>query len=113
MVSKYYWPKIKDDINFQINVFDRIGIDLVLGLPVTEEKFVGILVITEYFTKFPYVVPIRLKEANEITTRLFEYFSHFGPPRIMQSDQGPEFENKVVKALTTMVGAEHVGGVEV
>ena len=48
-----------------ISVFDRIGIDLVLGLPVTEEKFLGILVITEYLTKFPYVVPIRSKEANE------------------------------------------------
>ena len=84
MVSKYYWPKMKDDINFQIkkcvvcnrhkkerifnhpaiaidpiSVFDRIGIDFVLGLQVTEEKFVGILVITEYLTKFPYEVPIR------------------------------------------------------
>ena len=26
----------------------------------------------------------------------------------MQSDQGPEFVNKVVKAHTTMVGVEHV-----
>ena len=107
MVSKYYWPKMKDDLNYQIkkcvlcnrhkkerifnhpaiaidpiSVFDRIGIDLVVGFPVTEKKFLGILVITEYLTKFPYVVPIHSKEANEIAPRLFEYFSLFGPPRI-------------------------------
>ena len=133
MTTKYYWPKMKDDIQFQIkkcvvcnrhkkervfnhpalaidpvSIFDRIGIDLVLGLPVTEDGYLGLLVITEYLTKFPYVVPIRTKEATEIATRLFEYFSIFGPPRVMQSDQGPEFLNKVVKELTTMVGVEHV-----
>ena len=29
-----------------IGIFDRIGIDLILGLPMTEDGYIGILVIT-------------------------------------------------------------------
>ena len=32
-------------------IFDRIGIDLVFGLPETAEGFRGVMVITEYLTK--------------------------------------------------------------
>ena len=42
-------------------IFDRIAIDLVLGLPETNTGYKGILVITEYLTKYPYAVPIRSK----------------------------------------------------
>ena len=43
---------------------DRIGIDLAFGLQVTTNGYKGILVITEYLTKFPYAVPIRSKTAD-------------------------------------------------
>ena len=117
----YFWPKMREDIEHVINqcttclrnkkprilehpamaieptgIFDRIGIDLVFGLPETNENYRGILVITEYVSKYPYAVPIRSKTAEEVAQHLFQYISIFGPPKILQSDQGTEFNNKLV-----------------
>ena len=72
-------------------IFDRIGIDLVFGLPVDEEGNKGMLVITEYLSKYPYVTPIKSKTAEEISMKLWHYISEFGPPKIILSDQGTEF----------------------
>jgi hypothetical protein len=51
-------------------LFVRLGADLVLGLPLTEEGYNGILLITEYLTKFPHGFPIKTKTAQEIAERL-------------------------------------------
>ena len=87
-------------------LFDRIGIDLVFGLPVTEDGYRGILVITEYLSKYPYAVPIRTKSAAEVARCLWMYISLFGPPQEMLSDQGTEFLNEVVESLCRGFGVE-------
>ena len=89
------------------NLFDRIGIDLILGLPITNEKYNGILVITEYLSKYPYAVPIKSKNAQEIAEKLFEYISIFGPPKVLLSDQGKEFLNQCLQKLCSLTGIEH------
>lgn len=89
------------------NLFDRIGIDLVLGLPETADGFKGVMVITEYLTKFPYAVPIKTKNTNEIAERLMEYISIFGPPKELISDQGKEFLNECITHLINLTGVEH------
>ena len=88
-------------------IFDRIGIDLVFGLPETKDGFKGLLVITEYLTKYPYVEAIKSKSAEEIAEKLWKYIAIFGPPKIILSDQGNEFNNQLVNKLITAVGAEH------
>ena len=80
-----------------IGLFDRVGIDLVLGLPSdNEEKYNGILVITEYLSKYPYAVAIKSKKASEIAHHLFNYISIFGPPKTILSDQRRDFVNETV-----------------
>ncbi|CAF1091364.1 unnamed protein product [Brachionus calyciflorus] len=88
-------------------IFTRIGIDLVFSLPVTEEGYKGIMVITEYLSKFTYAEPIKSKSSEEIVQILWRYISLFGPPKIVLSDQGTEFNNKLVDGLIKWVGAEH------
>jgi hypothetical protein len=88
-------------------LFERIGIDLITNLPITKEGYNGILVITEYFSKFPYAVPIYSKCAEEIATHLWQYISIFGCPKVILSDQGSEFLNKVVEKLTRAFGIVH------
>ena len=88
-------------------IFDRVGLDLVLGLPETNEGYNGILVITEYLSKFPYAVAIKSKSAEEISKHLFTYISLFGPPKIILSDQGKEFNNEVVENLLKVSGVDH------
>lgn len=69
-------------------LFERIGIDLVFGLPLTKEGFNGICVITEYLTRYPYAVPIKGNTAEEIARVLLEYVALFGPPQEILTDQG-------------------------
>ena len=90
-----------------IGIFDLIGIDLIFGLPETKEGYIGIMVITEYLTKFPYAKPIRSKTMEEIAAVLLEYISLFGPPKSILSDQGNEFNNQLMKKLTFNIGVEH------
>ena len=87
-------------------IFDRVGMDLTFGLPVTKEGFNGLLVITEYLTKYPYAVPIKSKTAEEIAEKLLVYISLFGPPKTILSDQGTEFNNAVVDKLVKATGVE-------
>ena len=91
-----------------LELFERVGMDLVLGLPADNpDQFNGILVITEYLSKYPYAVPIRSKEAIEIAGDLLKYIPIFGPPKVILSDQGKEFVNEVVDKLLQQVGTEH------
>lgn len=127
----HYWRRMKDDIQKVINscteclrneksrkvehpakgmfvdkLHQRVGMDLVLGLPCTEEGYVGIMVITDYLSKFPWAVPIKSKQASEIAERLIEYISIFGQPEEILSDQGKEFLNEVIEQLTKAIGIE-------
>ena len=91
-----------------LELFERIAMDLVLGLPSENpEKYIGILVITEYLTKYPFAAPIRSKQAIEIADILFNYIYIFGPPKIILNDNGGEFMNAVIDNLLTKTGTEH------
>jgi hypothetical protein len=90
-----------------IKIFDRFGADLVLGLPETAQGYNGILLITEYLTKFPHGFPIKTKTAQEIAERLFEYIAIFGPSDLMLTDMGNEFVAKVVQHLCDNCGIQH------
>ena len=78
------------------------------GFPVTIDGYCGILVITEYLTKYPYVVRIKNKSAKEIARHLFNYICLFGPPKVKLSDQGKEFFNQIVDCLLKLSGTEHI-----
>ena len=86
------------------DVMERVGIDLVLGLPLTETGFNGILVITEYLTKYPYAVAIRSKSAKEIARHLWHYFCIFGPAKELLSDCGKEFLNECISEMLSQIG---------
>ena len=58
------------------------------------------MVITEALTKYPWAKPIRTKTALEIASVLKEYICIFGAPKTIVSDQGAEFNNKVVDCFT-------------
>ena len=132
VAEKFYWRGMLDDVtrvvqqcltcqrnqkfkpmNQKANaleityLFDRVGMDLVFGLPKTDEDYCGILVITEYLSKFPYAVPIKSKESNEIGDRLWEYICLYDPPKTVLSDQGKEFNNELVNSLLKRTGVEH------
>ena len=132
IAETYYWKKMMDQIKrlidqcetcarnkrerelnhpaiaIKINgLFDRIGIDLIFGLPESEDGFIGIMVITESLSKYPWAKPIKSKSALEIASILKEYICIFGPPKSIISDMGTEFNNIIVDDMLKNLGIEH------
>ena len=52
-----------------------------------------LLVYQDHLTKFVVLRPLQRKTAEEVAFVLFEIFCLFGPPHILQSDNGKEFRN--------------------
>ena len=51
-------------------IFELAGIDLLFGLPETEKGYKGVMVVTEYVSKYPWADPIRSKTAEEVAEKL-------------------------------------------
>ena len=83
------------------NIFERWGIDIVNGLPLTDEGYCSMLVVVEYLTKFAWAFPLRTKSAAEIAAHLTTLICTFGPPSCLLSDSGKEFLNIIVNQLCT------------
>ena len=89
--------------------FERISVDLVeyksnslsaAGVPC---KYV--LTMMDHLTRFAVFTPIPNKSAETVARVIIErIISIFGPPEMLHSDQGPEFENKVIHQLQTILG---------
>ena len=87
-------------------LFDRVGIDLVFGFPLTSEGYKGILLVTDYLSKYPFAFRIKSKTAMEIASKFFQFISYFGPPKELLSDQGNEFLNQLVQHVSLVCGVE-------
>ena len=89
--------------------FQCVSIDLVEykteSVSPTGLKCSYALTIIDHFTRFAALVALPDNKEQTITKALVErVFSIFGPPKTLHSDQGPEFENKVVKQLQDVFG---------
>lgn len=61
--------------------------------------FKWILQLKDHFTKFCWAHPLETKEAQEVYSVVRNIFFNFGPPRILQSDNGREFVNDLMNSL--------------
>ena len=85
----------------------HIQIDCSVHLPESEDGHKVLLVIIDVFTGFVILKSLITNTAEIIANELWSVFAIMGLPKIVQSDNGPEFSNKVVKALTTLIGVQH------
>ena len=89
--------------------FQRVSIDLVEheteSVSPTGLKCSYALTIIHQFTRFSVLVALPDKKEQTVTKALVErVFSIFGPPETLHSDQGLEFENKIMKQLQDVFG---------
>ena len=61
----------------------------------------------EFLSKSPHVFAVKSKSAIETAEKLLEYISIYGAPKVILSDQGTEFNNKIVDSLLRVVGTEN------
>jgi len=74
-----------------MQVLKKMGMDLIGPLPKSKQGHVYVLVMQDYFTKWPEAIPLKDATAKSVAGVLLSVISTWGPPAELISDQGPEF----------------------
>ncbi|GFX64132.1 hypothetical protein TNCV_2090301 [Trichonephila clavipes] len=68
-----------------------------------------VLVITDHFSKWAEIIPLKKSSARVIADNFFDnYFSRFGAPIKLISDNGPQFISDIFENLSERLGIRHV-----
>ena len=124
-----WWPKIREDIKritgecvpcLRHNVVQKgyhplhpimatlpwshLSIDLVFPGAKSKKGHSAILVVVCIATKFALAVALKDKSAKVVARKLWKMFTHYGFPKIIQSDNGKEFVNDILSELAGAAG---------
>ncbi len=84
---------------------ERIALDVLGALPTSESGNKYLLIVADYFTKWPEAYPLPNQEATTVAEALVkEFVCRFGVPREIHSDQGRNFESKVFSEMCRLLG---------
>jgi RNase H-like domain found in reverse transcriptase/Integrase core domain/Integrase zinc binding domain/Reverse transcriptase (RNA-dependent DNA polymerase)/Chromo (CHRromatin Organisation MOdifier) domain len=128
----YWWPNMRADISAKLSNCDpctryvvtkagynpaafitaagpwiHVQLDTSVHLPASPDGYTALLVIIDVFTGFVILRPIKTNSAAIVARKLWKLFCTFGVPKIVQSDNGPEFVNEVLRALVRLTGVDH------
>jgi hypothetical protein len=83
----------------------RLCIDICGAFPTTAASNKYVLVVTDCFTKFmeAYAMP-NMEAATVAVVLVREYFTRYGVPLELHSDQGTNFESKLFGEMCTLLG---------
>ena len=66
-----------------------------------------VLVITKHFTHYAQVIPTRNMSAKTTAEAIFNNFIvHYGMPKRLHSDQGANFESRIIRELCQVTGCQ-------
>lgn len=86
---------------------ERLAMDILGPLPLTPRGNKFVLVVTDYFTKWTESYAIPNQEATTVAEKLVsEFVCRFGVPREIHSDQGSNFESKVMAEVCKLLDIE-------
>ena len=122
--ERFFWPGMTSDVELKIRNCDRClrrksptneraplvnikthePLELVcvdfLTLEMSKGGFQYILVVTDHYTRYAQAFPTKNMTAKTTADVLFnQYFVHYGLPKRLHSDQGANFESKLIKEL--------------
>ncbi|GFT20428.1 hypothetical protein TNCV_4964311 [Trichonephila clavipes] len=87
--------------------FERIAFDIQGPLPRTASGNKYLLVVMDYFTKWPEVYPIPDQEAPTVAEAVVQHWiSRYGVPLQLHSDQGRNFVSAVLKGVCELLGID-------
>ncbi|KAF8793549.1 Retrovirus-related Pol polyprotein like [Argiope bruennichi] len=87
--------------------FERIAFDIIGPLPRSSDGNNNILVVMDYFTKWPEAYPIPDQEAPTVAEILVQnWISTYGVPLQLHSDQGRNFDSAVCRRLYEILGID-------
>lgn len=84
---------------------ERVAIDVVGPLPSTTSGNRFILVVVDYFTRWPEAYAIPNQEARTIAQKLVdEWVCRYGVMQMLHTDKGKNFESRIFKEMTDILG---------
>lgn len=127
--DRFYWPGMKEAVKHYCRGCERCVVrktlprktasmqhmqssgplDLVcidfLTIEADRHNMSNVLVVTDHFTRYAQAFPARDQKALTVAKILCEkYFVHYGLPTRIHSDQGPDFESRLVKDMLAVLG---------
>ncbi|UYV72285.1 K02A2.6-like, partial [Cordylochernes scorpioides] len=85
---------------------ERIAIDIMGPLPRSDKGNRYILVAMDYFTKWPEAFPLADQEAETVAeTFISQFFSRFGVPMQIHTDQRRNFESRLFAQMCKLLGS--------
>ena len=137
ILAHFYWPRLRQDVTeyckschtcqvvgkpqhrikpaplIPIPVsqepFSRVLlIDCVGPLPKTKTGFQYLLTIMDTTTRFPEAVPLRNIKAKTVIDVLLIFFTRYGLPKEIQSDQGSNFMSTVFQEVMFQLGIKQI-----
>lgn len=121
----YQWPKLRDDVQRYIKqcrecqlkklvrlktrqpmvltdtpgtAFEKISMDIMGPLPMSQNGFSHILTVQDLLTKFSLAIPLRQTTSTAVADAFVnEFICIFGAPRIILTDQGSNFVSSLLK----------------
>ncbi|GBN85459.1 Transposon Ty3-I Gag-Pol polyprotein [Araneus ventricosus] len=85
--------------------FERMALDILGPLTVTTKGNRYVLVLMDYFTKWPEAIPIPDQEASTVAEELVRaWISRYGVPMILHSVQGTNFNSALFTELCKLLG---------
>ena len=73
--------------------FELVSMDFVGPFPKSKSGHEYILTVTEHFAHYATAIPTKSMTAEEVADELWKYFFRMGgPPKVLLSDRGPQFE---------------------
>lgn len=131
--ARFYWPRMASDIERKVktcnrcvlrktlperaaplvNIMTTRPLELVcmdfLSIEPDRSNTKDILVITDHFTKYAVAIPTPNQKALTVAKCLWDNFIiHYGIPEKLHSDQGPDFESRLIKQLCEVAGIQKI-----
>ncbi len=86
--------------------FSLVQMDTVGPLP-EQRGMRYVIVFIDCFTKFVDMTPVPTTSAKDAAEALLAVWSRYGVPRVLQSDRGSQFLNKLIADITEIIGGTH------
>ena len=127
----FWWPDMRKEIQAELNNCDactrfvvvksgfhpaefitapgplhHVQVDTSTHLPVSPNGCTALLVCIDVFTGYVLLRAVKDTIAVTVAQQLWDIFSILGFPKILQSDNGPEYVSEVIRALLSLTGME-------
>ncbi|XP_051888858.1 uncharacterized protein LOC127579869 isoform X2 [Pristis pectinata] len=88
--------------------FSKVIVDCVGPLPKSKTGNQYLLTIMCATSRFPEAIPLRNIKAKTVSKALVKFFTLFGLPKEIQSDQGSNFMSKIFQQIVYELGAKQI-----